>query len=406
MDSETSPDWTRAQLHAVIACYLAWTLDAFDFFVTVFVLTAMATEFSTTLGVVAWALTLPLMMRPVGAFIFGRLGDRYGRKPILILDVQLYSLFGFATGFAPSVTALLVLRAAFGIAMGGEWGLGASLTMETIPPKARGFVSGLLQCGYPSGYLLAALVYGNFYAEIGWRGMFMVGLAPALALALYLQLTVKESPVLRSHQGAATTGTFATIRNHWKVALYAVAMMTAFSFYSHGTQDLYPTFLQKQMGFAPPDVGRIAIIYNIGAVLGSLFFGTISQAVGRRRAVVAAVLLSLPIIPLWAYSNSGAYLALGAFLIQFMVQGAYGVIPAHLNELSPPGARGTFPGLVFQLGNLIAAGNAVIQVWIATGHGGDYRIALAGVAAASALAIAVLVGFGIEKRGAPLDSAS
>ena len=325
-------------------------------------------------------------------------------KPVLILDILLYSALAFACGFAPSISALLVLRALFGIAMGGEWGIGASLTMETIPPRARGFISGLLQCGYPSGYLLAAIVYATLYPLVGWRGMFMVGVIPSLVLVLYLHFCVAESPSWREHRGAASASTLNVLREHWRVALYAVLMMTAFSFYSHGTQDLYPTFLQKQHGFGPKEAGGVAIIYNVGAILGSISFGTISQRVGRRAAVVAAALLSLPVIPLWAYSQSWEYLAAGAFLIQFMVQGAYGVIPAHLNELSPSGARGTFPGLVFQLGNLIAAGNANIQVWIASQQGDDYRIALAGVGVASALAIALLVGFGIEKRGVALHS--
>ncbi len=396
--------WTAQSVHAVIASFCAWALDAFDFFTMVFILGDIAKEFGAQISTVAWGLTVTLMMRPVGAYIFGRLADRYGRKPILLFDILLYSGFGVACGFAPSIAVLLILRAGFGIAMGGEWGIGASLTMETIPPKARGMISGILQCGYPSGYLFAAIVYALLYPSIGWRGMFMVGVIPALLLVLYMKIFVQESPSWREHRGAGTSSTLAVLRDHWRIALYAVAMMTAFSFYSHGTQDLYPTFLQKQHGFAPKEAGGIAIIYNIGAILGSIFFGTISQRIGRKRAMVIAALVSLPVIPLFAYSGQWEYLAAGAFLIQFMVQGAYGVIPAHLNELSPPGARGTFPGLVFQLGNLIAAGNANIQVWIATSQGGDYRIALAGVAATSALAIALLVGFGIEKRGVALAS--
>jgi len=280
--------------------------------------------------------------------------------------------------------------------MGGEWGIGASLTMEHIKPESRGFVSGLLQSGYPSGYLLASVVYGLLYSTIGWRGMFMVGVLPAL-LILYIRSKVPESPSFKRERARSVTA-MSVLAQHWKLALYAILLMTAFNFFSHGTQDFYPTFLQKQRHFAHGTVGTIAIIYNIGAILGGLTFGSISQALGRRRAIIVAALLAIPAMWLWVFSPTTAMLAAGAFVVQFFVQGAWGVIPAHLNELSPPEARGTFPGTVYQLGNFIASLNLVIQAKIAESSGGNYAFALASVAIVAALAIALLIGLGREAK--------
>jgi MFS transporter, SHS family, lactate transporter len=393
--------WTRDQRAAVIASFLGWTLDAFDFFLMVFVFQDIAKEFNTTVPVVTWAVTLTLAARFIGAFIFGRAADRYGRRPILMTVILLYSLFGFLSGLSPNLMTLLVLRTVFGIAMGGEWGVGASLTMETIPPRSRGFVSGLLQCGYPTGYLLASIAYGTLYGNgiIGWRGMIMLGALPAL-LCFYIVRNVKESPGWTPKSG----NTLAVVKSHWRLAIYAILLMTAFNFFSHGTQDLYPTFLRAQLGFDPGTVSRIAIIYNLGAIFGGLFFGALSQRIGRRRAIVIAALLALPIVPLWAYGDNWILLGAGAFLMQFMVQGAWGVIPAHLNELSPADARGTFPGFTYQLGNFLASINATLQATVAASYGGNYGFALALVAVVVAIAIALLVGFGVERKDARLGS--
>ena len=397
MDRRIFEGWTTAQIHVVVVSYLGWALDAFDFFLLVFVMQDVAKEFLTPFSSVAAALTLTLAMRPLGAYLFGRLADRFGRRPILMADVALYSLFGFATAFAPNLLVFLVIRALFGVAMGGEWGIGASLTMETIPPQARGFVSGVLQSGYPSGYLLASVAFALLYPHIGWRGMFVAGVLPAL-LILYIRSKVPESPAFQRQRESHVTA-FSVLAKHWKLALYAILLMTAFNFFSHGTQDLYPAFLQKQRHFDHDTVSKMAVIYNIGAILGGLTFGSISQVLGRRRAIVAAALLALPAAYLWAFSPTVTLLAIGAFAVQFFVQGAWGVIPAHLNELSPPEARGTFPGTVYQLGNFIASSNAVIQVWIAEANGGDYALALASVAIAASLVIALLVGLGREAKG-------
>ena len=399
MRIEALEGWTSEQRNVVIASFLGWTLDAFDFFLMVFILKDIAAEFGTQITSVTVAILLTLAMRPIGAFIFGRAADHWGRRPTLMVDVLLYSIIEFASGFAPSLTALLVLRALYGIAMGGEWGVGASLTMETIPLKARGFVSGLLQSGYPAGYFIASAVYALLFSTIGWRGMFMVGVIPAL-LVLYIRRKVPESPSWR-RAPSTLGGTLALIKSHWRIGIYAVILMTAFNFFSHGTQDLYPTFLQVEHGLSPHAVGIIAAIYNIGAIIGGIICGSLSEKFGRRRMIIICSLLSLPIIPLWAFSSSAAMLALGAFLMQVTVQGAWGVIPAHLNELSPGAARGTFPGFVYQLGNLLASANATIQAGIAIHNGNNYGLALALVAGTVAVVIALLTAFGREAKGIP-----
>ena len=437
--------WTPRERHAVIAAFLGWALDAFDFFVLVFVLSDIASSFQVAISKVALALTLTLAFRPLGAFFFGRLADRYGRKHILMINIALYSVFGFATAFAPSLTAFFIIRSLFGVAMGGIWGIGASLAFETIKSEKRGFVSGLMQSGYAVGYLGASLVFGFFYSLLGWRGLFMIGLLPAAFLVGYIWLTVTEPsardlrqgsqikiPVLLTQAVAILIAGFLTyllaanvlfpnfgwygvaaiapvaaiaayfvspyVRQHWKLLLFAVVLMTAFNFFSHGTQDIYPTFLQKQHGFDHATVSLIAVLYNIGAIVGGLIFGALSQRFGRRNTSATAALIAVPVAFLWAFSSTAALLALGAILIQFLVQGAWGVVPAHLNELSPPDSRGTFPGTVYQLGNLMASVNAVLQTGIAERTGGNYAIALASVAICSALVIALFMKFGPEAK--------
>jgi SHS family lactate transporter-like MFS transporter len=390
--------WTAQQRSAVSASFLSWTFDAFDFFLLIFVLPAIAAEFGTGITEVTLAVTLTLATRPIGAFIFGRAADRYGRRPALVAVIGVYSALEFASAFAPNLIFLLVIRALFGVAMGGVWGVSASLTMESIPPARRGFASGLLQAGYPAGYLLASLAFGFLFPVIGWRGLFVLGAIPAL-LSVFVIRQVQESPTWRSHGAGERIGTLQVLRTHWKLAVYAVVLMTAFNFFSHSTGDLYPTFLQVDRGLSPEAVGIIAVVYNIGAILGCLLFGSLSERIGRRRAIVGAALLSLPIVPLWIMPESLVLLAIGAFLMQLMVQGAWGVIPAHLNELSPPEVRATFPGFVYQLGNLFASANTTIQAAIAAHDGNRYGLALASVAAFVALIIAVLTGFGFEAKG-------
>ncbi len=390
-------EWTSTAKCTVAASYLAWALDAYDFFLLVFVFRDIAAQFGTSITKVTVAVMLTLACRPVGAFIFGRLADRLGRRPVLMLNIALYSVLNFAIAFTPNIWAFYIVCACFGVAMGGVWGICASLSMEAIKPAARGFVSGLLQSGYPTGYLLASLVYGFLYSAIGWRGMFMVGAIPATLLIGYIYFFVPESPHFnREHARSGSGSTLNVLRTHWRIALYSVILMTGFNFFSHGTQDIYPTFLQVQHHYGPKIVKNIAVIYNVGAIIGGIFFGTISQSFGRRRTIILVSLLALPVIYFWAYSTTPLMLTLGAFLMQFCVQGAWGVVPAHLNELSPPGARSTFPGTCYQLGNLIASVNVVLQADIAERMHGNYSIALAIVATSAALLIATLIKFGPE----------
>jgi MFS transporter, SHS family, lactate transporter len=391
-------EFDRNQRSALIASFLGWTLDAFDFFLMVFMLGAIAKEFGTDVKAVAIAITLTLAARPAGALVFGLLADRFGRRPVLMIDILLFSVLEFASAFAPSIVALLVLRTAFGFAMGGEWGLGASLTMETIPAKARGIASGILQTGYPFGYLLASVVYGLLFDRIGWRGMFMVGVLPAL-LVLFIRRNVQESPAWNRMRERPTQSLMSVLKKRWPLFIYVVVLMTAFNLFSHGTQDLYPAFLQIQHKFTTHTVSIVSIIGNVGAITGGLAFGALSQRIGRRKAIVFGALVALPIIPLWAFSVTPVLLGLGAFLMQVAVQGAWGVVPVHLNELSPDEVRGTFPGFAYQLGNLLASGNAALQAGFAASHGGNYAYALAVVAACAAVLIAVLTYFGPEKHG-------
>jgi SHS family lactate transporter-like MFS transporter len=392
----------KRQRAAFLASFMGWALDAFDYFLLTFIIKDVATEFHAKVSAVSVALTLTLAARPVGALIFGRLADRYGRRPILMIDVGLYSVLALASAFSPNLTVLLVLRTLFGVAMGGEWGIGASLALESIPAKSRGLVSGVLQEGYPVGYFLAAIA-NLFLPAIGWRVMLALGVIPAL-LILYVRRHVEESPAWEARRAAGDhlrpPGLLKALSGHWRRLIYVVVLMTCFNFFSHGTQDLYPTFLRIQHGFGAGMVTVLTILLNLGAIAGGLIFGPLSERIGRRRAIVLAALFALPVIPLWAFSVTPLLLGAGAFLIQVAVQGAWGVVPAHLNELSPPDARGTFPGFAYQLGNLFAAGNAVMQARIAETHGNDYGFALAVVCGVIAVLLAVVTWLGPEAKGA------
>jgi len=388
-----------SQQSAIWASYLGWTLDAFDYFLMTFMFTAIAREFGTDVKAVTEATFLTLAARPIGAFVFGWLAERFGRRPVLMADIVLFSIFELASGFAPTLSSLLVLRFLFGIGMGGEWGLGASLVMESIPARLRGPVSGLLQSGYPSGYFIASLVYFLLFDRIGWRGMFMVGVAPAL-LVLLIRMHVHESPVFEARRGKTQVNPVTELLRYWKIALYLVVLMTAFNFFSHGTQDLYPTFLQKQHHYDTHTTGTLTAIMNVGAMVGGIGFGIWSERIGRKRAIIIASLLALPIIPLWAFSTTPLLLAIGAFLVQVAVQGAWGIVPVHLNELSPPLARSLFPGFAYQLGNLIASKNGPIQATIAERHGDNYALALALVCGIMAVVIAIWTALGPERKEA------
>ncbi|HTS38478.1 MAG TPA: MFS transporter [Candidatus Solibacter sp.] len=396
---------TPVQRNTFIACFLGWSLDAFDFFILILCVNALAMQFHERVSAITQAIFWTLAMRPVGAFLFGMMADRFGRRVTLMIDIIAYSVFELASAFAPSLKVFLIMRAFFGIAMGGEWGVGAALTFETLPAEGRGFFSGLLQEGYVVGYLLAALAYRTLFPVFGWRGMFVLGAMPAL-LVVYIRTKVEESPAWLQGRVARDSESRVgrDIAAHAGIFAFLVALMFAFNSFSHGTQDLYPTFLERNLNFTPQTTGLIVIIYNVGALLGGIAFGSWSERIGRRRAIVIAALLAIPMIPLWAYSHTAPMLALGGFLMQFMVQGAWGVIPAHLNELSPPNVRGTFPGLAYQLGNLLSSKNSVIQARVTEGrYGGIYSPVLAWTVLLIAVLVAALTAWGRESRGVDLS---
>ena len=381
---------------ALLAAFLGWTLDAFDFFVLVFVLPSVAADFGVDVPAVALTITVTLAFRPVGALLFGLLADRYGRRLPLMIDLVFYAVIEVLSGLAPTYWSFLVLRALFGIGMGGEWGVGASLAMEKVPPRWRGVFSGVLQEGYAVGYLLAACCYFFVFPRWGWRPMFYIGGLPAL-LALFVRARVHESAVWEQTRHTSWGALGRGIVAEWRLFAYLTLLMMMMTCVSHGTQDMYPTFLRLERGFSPARVATIAVIYNVGALLGGIVFGRLSDHLGRRRALVTALMLAALAIPLWAYAPTTALLVVGAFVMQFMVQGAWGVIPAHITELSPDPVRGFLPGFAYQCGVLLASGIAYVEAVLAT------RTTYANAMALSALTVftlgAVVAWLGRERKG-------
>src|SRR6267378_1802574 len=384
-----TPQPTRpGTYHAVLAGFLGWTLDAFDFFIVVFLFDTLAHQFGVTKKEIVLTTTATLAMRPIGALIFGLLADRYGRRIPLMANVLYFSVIELLCGFSPNFTAFIILRALFGIGMGGEWGVGASLAMEAAPVRWRGVLSGILQSGYSIGYLLAAIAARFLLPVWGWRPMFWIGAFPAL-LALYIRTKVPESEAWKQHRAASTADVLKTVAGQWRRFAYLVLLMTFMMFLSHGTQDLYPDFLQEVHKVSAAGRANVAMIYNLGAVVGAILFGLLSQAAGRRKGMLAALALSLLAIPLWAFSGSVVPLVVGAFVMQVGVQGAWGVIPVHLNELSADAARGLMPGLAYQLGILFASPTNSIEFELHRLFG--YQWALAGFEIVTIVALAVLL---------------
>jgi SHS family lactate transporter-like MFS transporter len=439
--------WTATQRNVVIAAYLGWTLDAFDFLMLTLITKDIAEEFNVRATALGLVITATLALRPVGAFIFGRLADKFGRRPILMLNVLTYSGLAFASAFAPDFTTFIILRCLFGVAMGGEWGVGSSLAMEHMRPESRGFVSGLLQTGYPTGGLLAAAAAALLLQEHGWRVLVMLSVIPAL-LVVFIRAGVPESPHWKSGQatkaiavkptsfaygligvGLTIVGQLSLFtdllaplgippllalvllvsglvlaplafgRKHWGLALFAMLLMAGFNSLSHGTQDFYSNFLRIQMHFDATTASLVIAAGSIGAICGGLTSGTLSQIIGRRRMITIGALLVLPMIPAWVFlSHTPIQFAFAVFALQFCVQGAWGVVPAHLNELSPGDVRGTFPGFVYQVGNLLSAAVPYSQTFLVENHQWSYGQSLALVAVGAALAIAILVNLGPEGR--------
>jgi len=382
--------------HAVLAGFLGWTLDAFDFFVVVFLIDTLAHQFGVSKREIVLTTTATLAMRPIGALLFGLLADRFGRRVPLMANVIFFSVIELLCGFAPNYTFFLVLRALFGIGMGGEWGVGASLAMEAAPVRWRGVLSGILQSGYSIGYLLAAIAARFILPHWGWRPMFWIGALPAL-LALYIRTKVPESEAWRQHRAESTGKVLRVVAGEWKRFVYLVVLMTFMMFLSHGTQDLYPDFLQEVHRVSQAMRANVAMLYNVGAVVGAVIFGHFSEVAGRRKSMMAALALSLAAIPLWAFGGSLGVLAAGAFVMQMGVQGAWGVIPVHLNELAADAARGLMPGLAYQLGILFAAPTNSIQ-YALRDHVG-YGWALAGFEIVTIVSLAMLLLIGTEARG-------
>jgi SHS family lactate transporter-like MFS transporter len=396
VSSTPTPVPRRDQWTAVIASFLGWTLDAFDFFVLVFLVDTLALQFHVAKAAIIWTLTATLAMRPLGAFLFGLLADRYGRRKPLMANVVFFSLMELLCGFAPNYTTFLILRAIFGIGMGGEWGVGASLAMESAPEKWRGVLSGILQSGYSIGYLLAAIAARLVLPAWGWRAMFWIGGVPAV-LTFYVLTRVRESEAWKLHRESTVGAIVRSATSHWRIFSYLALLMTLMMFLSHGTQDLYPDFLKSTRGFAPAIVSYIAVLYNVGAILGAVLFGHVSENRGRRLTMISSLALSLAVIPAWAFGHSLLALAAGAFLMQVGVQGAWGVIPAHLNELSPDTLRGLMPGLAYQLGILIAAPTNTIEYALRDHFG--YGWALAGFEIVNIVLLIVVLSLGSEKKG-------
>jgi MFS transporter, SHS family, lactate transporter len=381
--------------HAVLAGFLGWTLDAFDFFVVVFLFDALAQQFAVPKKSIVFTVTATLAMRPVGALIFGLLSDRFGRRIPLMCNVLYFSLIEVLCGFSPNYAFFLILRALFGIGMGGEWGVGASLVMEVAPVRWRGILSGILQSGYTFGYLLAAVAARFLLPAFGWRAMFWAGAVPAL-LALYIRTKVPESEAWRQHRAASTGEVLRIVVREWKRFAYLVVLMTFMMFLSHGTQDLYPDFLQEVHKLSGAMRANVAIIYNCGAVVGALIFGHFSQVAGRRKGMMSALGLALLVIPLWAFGHALPLIIWSAFLMQAGVQGAWGVIPVHLNELSADAARGLMPGLAYQLGILLASPTNSIQYALRDRVG--YQWAIAGFEIVTIAALAILLWCGKENH--------
>jgi SHS family lactate transporter-like MFS transporter len=402
IDSSETKAPTRGWQLAVASGILGWTLDAFDFFVIIFLFDALAARFHVSKADIVYTLTLTLFMRPVGALIFGSLADRFGRKWLLVICVFYFSGMTVLSGLSVNFTMFAIMRALYGAGMGGYWGIGASYAMESAPANLRGVLSGLLQTGYPFGYLVVAVAMQTVVPHFGWRSLFFIG-APVAVLIAVLTWLAPESEAWQTQRVSSMKTIFGSLLSHKRIFLYLLALMSVMLCLSHGTQDLYPDFLKSLAGIAEKKIAGMnllygmAVLYSAGGILGSLFFGFLSEKIGRRYAVILALLTTVTAITPWAFGTTVLALTLGSCLMQAGVQGAWGVIPAHINELSPPSVRGLFPGFVYQLGFLVASPATAVELRLSRAFG--YSWALTAFEGAVILALLLLFYFGPEARG-------
>ncbi|HUV68259.1 MAG TPA: MFS transporter [Terracidiphilus sp.] len=386
---------------AVSSGILGWILDAFTFFILIFVVDALAANFHVTKAAIVWSITITLATRPIGALVLGSVADKFGRRRPLIACVLLFSIFTALTPFAPNYTVFILYRALYGIGMGGYWGIGASLVMESSPSRWRGLFSGILQAGYSLGYLLAAVAVRTIEPRFGWRWMFLSGLFIA-ALVAVLTVLSPEPAAWKKNRSTSFGTILRTPLNYKRDFAYLVLLMTVITCLSHGTQDLYPDFLKSVHNLSNVVISNLTVFYNVGAILGCLLIGHLSERFGRRNSIMLALCICVISIPAWAFGTSLAVLALGSFMMQFGVQGVFGVIPAHLNELSPASVRSLFPGVVYQLGMLFGAPSVGIEFALRNSLG--YSWALTSFELCTIAALFLICAFGPERRGHDLAS--
>jgi putative sialic acid transporter len=402
--------------------FFAWTADAFDFHALSIQTTKLAKWYHTTNTEITTAITLTLLLRSVGAAVFGLLGDRFGRKWPMVANMIILGVLQIATIYSATFQQFLAVRSLFGLFMGGVYGNAVAMALENCPTEARGLMSGIMQQGYSFGYVLAAcanLGVGN--ATETWKTVFWVAAGLSIAAGL-LRCCFPESKQFIEHKktGQQVTAsdfwkeTKSMLAQEWRMVIYCIILMTWFNYYSHTSQDSYTTFMTDQKELAGLGPTRASIWMKTGACVGGTIIGYLSQWIGRRRAIVGAAFISACLIPAWILPTSETSLSVSGFAIQFFVQGAWGVIPIHLNELSPPAYRSSFPGITYQIGNMISSPSAQIvnaiaeSNFVANGSGelvSAYGPTMGIATAIIAVGIMVTAGLGPERRGRSFDAA-